>query len=139
MTKPKKRAQRVSARVLWIAPVILLVLLAPLVVAAADWAAAVRLAQSNATDLALGRTGLRFLGWDWQPPRRDPGIIGFRIEEPPRSGSYAGYTHATRVEVVRAWQPLLPFLSGGVTQVRGRATAAMLKSRDGQWMPITVE
>ena len=104
-----------------------------------DWATAVRTANSNASGAAFHLAGVRFLGGEWRPGSIDPRIVAATIRHPPESGPYAGYAHAVHAEIVVQWRPLFAPIVGGPYRVSGRATAAVLRNRDGEWEPVLVE
>ena len=116
-----------------------LLVLAPLVVGFLDWATAVRLAASSAGGAAFNLAAVRFLGEEWRPDALDPRIVAASVEQPPSSGPYAGYGHAVHVEVTVEWRPIFQALIGGPYHVRGRATGAVMKNANGEWMPLLVE
>ena len=130
----RRRTIRIGATML-----VLLLCIAPFAAVAADWAAAVRTARSGASEYAWNRAGARFLGIDWRAASLDPRIIDLAVHEPPGDGAYTGYRHATRVELSLLWQPRFRSLTGGPYRIKARATAAVLRSKEGKWMPVLVE
>jgi hypothetical protein len=110
----------------------------PALVCVMDWATAVRTANAQATGAAFVLTGTRFVGRSWEPTRLDRRIVAATAQHPPKSDPYAGYAHATHVEIVMEWKPRLSALIGGPYLVRGRATAAILQNREGKWAPQVV-
>lgn len=89
---------------------------------------------------------MRFRGGDWQwrasataPKSRRLRIVGASVDEPAKSGAYAGSAHTAQVEVIMEWQPLFRLIVGGPYRLRGRATAAVLRDSRGNWMPLLVE
>lgn len=111
---------------------------APLAYAFHDWARAVRTARNTAATYAWNKAEQDFLGVKWPiPPRPNARITS--VASPPEAGPFSGYEHAVRVGVTLQWLPAFHAIVGGPYPIEVEATAAIMRNKEGRWMPIMVE
>jgi hypothetical protein len=79
-----------------------------------------------------------FLGLTWNlPPDLQTQVTS--ISTPPERGPFSAYPHAVHAQVAVDWLPAFHRIVGGPYMIEGKATAAIMRNKEGRWMPVMVE